>query len=444
MRKIFLVLVLLVLIKGKLEGGQAEDFELPALSKSVHIFDQSVGEKHPWYINDHCIIQAPDARYHLFGITHKKEIVPPSWAEHTFAHASSGSLWQIPWDKHPRVLNIDRKLGESHLWAPHIIEKDGIYYMFYAGGGSPWNSMINLATSKDLFHWERPLVNPLFRDFYDARDPMVFKRGDEYLLYYCKTYSKDDHRSTVALRRSKDLIHWSEPEYALVLSDYPRLINSGHTESPYLFEYKGKFYLSVCTPFYHYRLTRIFISDRPDRFVEKNEITSFIAHCAEILNFGGEWYVSHAGWFYDGVYLAPMQWKKAKKFEPQFIFLNAGESEDYLVEKAKTRKIPSVPLSIFTTNAFLEIFPGGFVRYQIPVSRELNQLQLFIAGKGGYEVFLHGEKLNITPDPSSSEGLDLYWLENKTQWQNGKLDLMIKPLGKQSYQLNFIRIYFVN
>ena len=424
----------------------AEDvFEIPVMGKSIHIFDQSAGEKKPWYINDHCIIKGPDGRYHVFGITHEKALIPPSWSEHTFAHASADELFQIPWQKHPRVLDVDKNLGETHLWAPHIIEKDGTYYMFYAGGGKPWDSMINLATSKDLFKWERSLSNPMFRDFFDARDPMVIKFGQEYLMYYCKTYSRKDYRSTVAIRRSKDLIHWSEPEFALVLSDKPLLINSGHTESPYVFEHNGKFYLAVCTPFYHYRLTRVFVSDNPYRFDERNEVTSFIAHCAEILNFDGKWYLSHAGWFYDGVYLAPITWIKAKKFEPQFIFVNAGETEDFLVERSKTVKIGSVPLSILTTNAFLKILPGGFARYEIPVPTEANQLQLFISGKGAYEIFLKDEKLSLSRDQTSFEGLDLYWLDDKSKWSDGKLELRVKPAGNNSsYELNFLRIYFIN
>ena len=34
------------------------------------VFDPSVGEKEPWYINDHTFIRASDGTWHLFGITH--------------------------------------------------------------------------------------------------------------------------------------------------------------------------------------------------------------------------------------------------------------------------------------------------------------------------------------------------------------------------------------
>ena len=271
----------------------------------------------------------------------------------------------------------------------------------------------------------------------------MIKYGNEYLLYYCKTYSRTDHRNTVAFRRSRDLIHWSEPEFALVLSEYPRLINSGHTESPYVFEYGGKFYLAVCSPFYHYRLTRVFISDTPFRFDERNEITSFIAHCAEILNFDDRWFLSHGGWFYDGVYLAPINWKVAKKFEPQFIFINSGEKNDYLLGTENARVMDAELTGRFSGNKVVRIGKGGKAIYLIDVPGDLNTVQLFLCGKGKYQLVVNGKANELNKDLASSEGLDLYWLDEKYLGSDSKLKLEIKaPDG--TYDLNFIRIYFVN
>jgi len=442
-RSVFIFIFFLLLVISLQAAAKDEAVMVPVMGKSVHIFDQSAGEKRPWYINDHCVVKGPDGRWHLFGITHEKEIVPPPWSEHFFAHASSPSLLQVPWQKHPLALKYDRKLGETHIWAPHVIEKDGAYYMFYAGGGGHWDSMIDLATSKDLFKWERPPVNPLFRDFYDARDPMVLKHGDDYLLYYCKTFSKDDPKSTVALRRSKDLVHWSEPEFALVLSDFPRIQNSGHTESPFVFEHLGKFYMIVCTPYYHYRLTRVFVSDNPFKFDEKNEVTAFVAHCAEIVNDNGNFYASHAGWFYEGAYLAPLGWTTSKKFEPQLVFLNSGESSDHLVSQSRTKVGKSDLAGRFPTNKVINMQKGGKVVYKVPIPAGVKLVQLFICGKGDYQIFVAGAKPDKPKDPSSSEGLDLYWLDDEKSWAGGTLELEVSsPDGE--YQLNFLRLYFLD
>jgi len=423
-------------------GDAPEEFFVPVMGESVHIFDPGEGELRPWYINDHCIVRGPDNKFHLFGITHTKEVFPPPWAEHEFAHASSDQLFRQGWQKHERVLRIDKELGETHVWAPHVIEKDDLYYIFYAAGGGHWDAMTNLATSRDLFLWKRHPENPMFRDFYDARDPMVYKHGDEYVMYYTKTYSEDDHRSTVAIRRSMDLVHWSEPEFALVLSDYPRAVNSGHTESPYYFQYNGRHYLCICNPYYHYRFSRVFVSDNPFHFDEKDEITSLIAHCPEVIEADGRWAVSHAGWFYNGVYLAPVEWRKARRFEPQMIFINAGETIDYLVAQQGTKVSDAGLVRLAPTNKAIRIGQGGYARYQVPVPEEVEEIQMFVCGKGEYELIVKSGSLNVEKNLASSEALDLYWLENPELWQDGTLEIEVRSATKKPYRLNWMRIYF--
>ena len=47
-------------------------------------------------------------------------------------------------------------LGESALWAPHVIGHDGRWWMFVCGGGpAPTEFRIHLAVSEDLVTWER-------------------------------------------------------------------------------------------------------------------------------------------------------------------------------------------------------------------------------------------------------------------------------------------------
>ncbi len=38
----------------------------------VKVYDPGVGEKDPWYINDHCFIHSQDGMWHLFGITRQE------------------------------------------------------------------------------------------------------------------------------------------------------------------------------------------------------------------------------------------------------------------------------------------------------------------------------------------------------------------------------------
>jgi arabinan endo-1,5-alpha-L-arabinosidase len=443
MKKIFLCLIFIIAVPSMVWGGSLDEFYIPVMGESIHIFDPGEGEPRNWYINDHCIVRGPDSRFHLFGITHAKEIIPPPWAEHDFAHASSDVLFRRGWDKHERVLRIDKDLGETHVWAPHVIEKDDLYYIFYAAGGCHWDSMINLATSQDLFEWERHPENPMFRDFYDARDPMVYKHGDEYVMYYTKTFSKEDYKATVAIRRSKDLVHWSEPEFALVLTKDPPAINSGHTESPYYFQYKGAHYLCICNPYYHYKLSRVFVSDDPFHFDEKDEITAFIAHCPEVLNFSGVWAVSHAGWFYNGVYLAPVKWIKAKKFEPQMVFINAGETNDYLTDEQGTKVTDAGLLRLAPMTKAIKIDAERYARYQVPMPKGVHLGQLFVCGKGDYEILVNSWPLSAEKDPSSSKALELYWIDTSRLSQPETLNIEFRVRTKEPFRLNWMRIYFI-
>ncbi len=60
--------------------------------------------------------------------------------------------------------------------------------MFYcAGGRDHGRYKIHLATSKDLWSWERHEANPMVVDGYDARDPMILRHGDIWIMYYTAT-----------------------------------------------------------------------------------------------------------------------------------------------------------------------------------------------------------------------------------------------------------------
>lgn len=78
------------------------------------IFDPSLGESEPWYINDHCFIRAEDGLWHMFGITHEEPAAPLD--EKFFSHATARDLWG-PLRKLAPVMHADRSAGETHVWA---------------------------------------------------------------------------------------------------------------------------------------------------------------------------------------------------------------------------------------------------------------------------------------------------------------------------------------
>lgn len=269
----------------------------------VRIYDPSVGESEPWYINDHCFVRGDDGLWHMFGITHPEPANPLD--EKFLAHATAADP-AAAWTKHAPVLPAAAEHGETHVWAPHVIRHEGLYYMFYcAGGASNHAYRIHLATSRDLFDWQRHPGNPMVVDGFDARDPMVLRVGDEWVLYYTATSTPEGGNHVVAAVTSRDLVRWSNKRVVFV---HPkRGTFGGPTESPFVVARGGRYYLFVCTN-EPYDDSAVYESDSPWSFEVERCVARIPAHAAEVLVDGERWWVSRCGWGRGGLYLAPLTW----------------------------------------------------------------------------------------------------------------------------------------
>ena len=268
------------------------------------ILDPSTGEKEPWYVNDHCFIRSRDGTWHAFGITHTEPANPQD--ERFLLHATAPNL-QGPWKKLPPVMHFDPSRGETVIWAPYVIEHDGRYWMFYCGGGdSSQGYRIHLATSTDLHAWQRHPENPMLIDGFDARDPMVLRHGDGWILYYTATDTPQGGHHIVAAVTSHDLIHWSKRK---IVFRSPKVGTfGGPTESPFVVERHGKYYLFVCTN-EPYNDTAAYVSDSPLSWDPADIVATFGAHAAEVMRDSDDrWFVSAAGWGQGGLYLAELNW----------------------------------------------------------------------------------------------------------------------------------------
>ncbi|WP_040820303.1 glycosyl hydrolase family 32 [Nocardia jiangxiensis] len=266
------------------------------------IYDPSDGETHPWYVNDHTVIRDGTGLWHLFGITHPEPADP--WDETQFAHATAEHLLG-PWTKQPPALNVDREYGETHLWAPYVVDGGAGYAMFYDGGGADrTGTAMNLATSTDLRQWTRHPQGPLFRDGYDARDPMVLRLDDRWVMYYCATSEPAGGNHVVAYRTSTDLVHWSDR--AIAYTDPATGTGAGPTESPFVVRHNDFWYLFV-GPRPDYIGTDVFLSSDPLHFRVQDRVGHIEAHAAEIVTDDGEWWITTAGWGQGGVHIAPLQ-----------------------------------------------------------------------------------------------------------------------------------------
>lgn len=271
----------------------------------------------PFYINDHTIVRGPDGRWHLMGIFHHELADPLN--EVDFVHARARSSDPSDWSGEDFVigkgtagvaLSVDRALGETHLWAPHAVRNGDEYVMVFHAGGPEDDSQIKLARSSDLENWRRSPQKPLFTDICTARDPMLLRAGDLWVMYYTRCDGLKTQINGVAYRTSADLENWSEPAMAMTLPGAKPLPNSGYTESPFVFERGGWYYLSVTSYPVEYDSSFLYRSRSPFNFGDV-PVARFKSHAPEWVEGGdepgrGPMFITHAGWGQGGVWLAPV------------------------------------------------------------------------------------------------------------------------------------------
>ena len=219
----------------------ASEGPLPVIDRKVGEFSRE-GE----YVKDYYVFREGDT-YHLFynvGTAGEVQDWQQPENEKAFGHATSKDL--KTWEHHPRILPVVPGTWEGEVVsAPSIIKDDGTYYMFYTGFDDrvQGRQSIGLATSKDLFHWERHPGNPVYEappwtarpesGWLDCRDAHVIKYGDEFLLFTMVTTAEG--QGAIAVASSADLVNWTDLGPAVVTFTTP--------ESPRVFEHDGSYYM---------------------------------------------------------------------------------------------------------------------------------------------------------------------------------------------------------
>jgi hypothetical protein len=196
------------------------------------------------FMKDHCFVYK-DGQWHLFAPLGK---LGTSWedpgSEETAEHMVSDDL--VHW-KHlgtavaasGREGYFDKMMGGI---APHVIQHDGRYFMFYAGWTFPgkrpnfdmtgYRQSIGLAVSKDLHRWEKPEKFAKDGLGVGGTDQCVVrdKSQNRWLMYTCM--------NDVSVFESKDLLHWSPAGVALTHADMAGGDSSGNpAESPFVMKH---------------------------------------------------------------------------------------------------------------------------------------------------------------------------------------------------------------
>jgi beta-xylosidase len=251
------------------------------------------------YTVDHAILKKDD----LWHLVYIRGIAATNWPEYplsNFGHAVSHDL--VDWHIRKPVLETVRSGFDTYqVWAPHIIEHAGKYWMFYTGVNDSAAQAICLATSTDLDHWERHEGNPLFTSlpwghwdtthWSDCRDPMVLKVGDTFYCYYTaarQVPGSETVENCLGIASSKDLINWQD-------EGYRRLVHTLTTppESPFVVNRNGEYYLFYTN--YKYGIVYVRSQDPLHGWKENPDDPQSILEgvsATEIFEHNGRWYIT--------------------------------------------------------------------------------------------------------------------------------------------------------
>lgn len=109
---------------------------------------------------------------------------------------------------------------------PHLLYKDGYYYLFMAEGGTGMGHRITVARSKELMGpYESCPYNPILRQWDDKRliqcsghgKPVETQDGDWYMVYLCNRISTSGH-GILGRETSLDPVTWTADGWPLVNS----------------------------------------------------------------------------------------------------------------------------------------------------------------------------------------------------------------------------------
>jgi beta-fructofuranosidase len=250
------------------------------------------------YVNDHCVVQAKDGRWHVFGITKATPEIDPH-QERWFCHGSGASLAAGGFEEHGRICDFG-----TRAWAPSVACDGERWVMLYG----PDRLRAAVCDDARLDHW-REAPCSLVGGPVEAvlRDGMIFRLDDDSWLLYAT--GKREHLGAVSVCVSENLLDWRFVRFALRTTPGARKQPPwAATESPFVFVHDGSYWLSITwTNSFggpaEYHETLLFRSADPFDFGVLDESEGAVAarlaaHAPEYLRDPdtGRWYVTSAGW----------------------------------------------------------------------------------------------------------------------------------------------------
>jgi predicted GH43/DUF377 family glycosyl hydrolase len=203
--------------------------------------------------------------FHLIYMRHNYTAPHLDSTEVDFGHAVSQNLTQ--WAQLDPILHVrPGKWDDLHVWAPNVIWKDGVYYLYYTGVTRvpfpyPWYQRIGLATSTDLVNWQRydaPVFDGnrvpwaladssrfagcQFRDAFVMEDP---GSSENWLMYYSTTPAAATTQLIAGVGSNRTgASPWQD---VMPLWNTNAAHFQGYIESSHVFAHDGRWYLFFTT-----------------------------------------------------------------------------------------------------------------------------------------------------------------------------------------------------
>lgn len=201
-------------------------------------------------------------RFHFFYIERRLAEGTPFYPGHEiyFGHASTADFtkWIV---HHPVLLVRPGSWEDAHVWAPCIVRRGDEYLMAYTGINQHISQNIGLASSTDLFNWQRWPTNPIspckdkswsfWREdgIASCRDPSLCCHDGRYWMIF--TANTKEGASCIALASTDDFQTWRDhgPICIGPATGYEANLEGNHPqgglESANLVRRDGRWFLTV-------------------------------------------------------------------------------------------------------------------------------------------------------------------------------------------------------
>jgi len=207
------------------------------------------------------------------------------------------------------AMRADPRYGEtpSGLQAPHVVQSEGVYYMFYGD----WEH-ICLQRSKDGKTFERwPYENGKVGMFTEGpgantRDPMAMQIDGRWYCYYM---GNPQRVGSVYLRTSKDLRDWSDGKVVGRGGMTGKRPNTA--ECPHVIQIDGYYYLFRTQSYRNPPLTCVYRSKDPEDLGIDNDacfLCLLPVGAPEIISHKGEYFLAALCPDVQGIRIARLVW----------------------------------------------------------------------------------------------------------------------------------------